>query len=295
MELDPYTSLWISNSALNDFAKCPRAYFIKNIYRDKNSSKVSLVTPATTLGTVVHEVLEKLGMTESDKRINFSYNNVFEDIWENYIGELGGFTSKEEELTFKERGKRMIKRVADHPGVLLNKSFNRALSLKFPDGLPPRYDFSLEHEIIICGNIDWVEYNPDGTVNIIDFKTGKEEDPTSLQLAIYCLLVENILHRKVKKVSYWYLDREDNPTEVLLPDTEVVQKQILHLALQLKNVREKEQYDCLNSGCISCRQLEPIVNGQAKLVCKRKGKNVYIVRKLSPSNSFASYPSNMRP
>lgn len=294
MALDPYTSLWISNSALNDFIKCPRAYYIGHVYKDKNFSKVSLATPAFSLGNAVHDVLEKLGLTETDKRGNFSYNDIFEEIWENYTGELGGFATKEEEYTYKERGKRMIQRVADNPGPLLNKSFNHALSLRFPiDKPPPNYDFSLEHGLILCGNIDWVEYNSDGTVNIIDFKTGKEEDPTSLQLAIYCLLVQNILHKKVAKVSYWYLGREDYPTEILLPDTEVVAKQILHLALQLKDIRFKREYDCLNGGCMSCRQLEPIVNGQAKLVCKRKGKNVYMVAKIPRSNenfseSFAS-------
>ena len=41
MAQDKYSALWISHSRINDFKTCPRAYFLKYIYRNpKNGHKI---------------------------------------------------------------------------------------------------------------------------------------------------------------------------------------------------------------------------------------------------------------
>lgn len=86
--------------------------------------------------------------------------------------------------------------------------------------------------IILCGKVDWLEYLPENdNLHIIDFKTGvHDEKPDSLQLLIYCLLVKNLQPRKVKKISFWYLDRQDEPTEMILPDLDEAHSNVLELA-----------------------------------------------------------------
>ena len=89
----------------------------------------------------------------------------------------------------------MIKRVSDNPGPLLNKALR--LKDKDPNFPMPRFKLSEENDILLCGKIDWLEYiEKDNSVNIIDFKTGmNDESPNSLQLPIYCLLVKNCQRR----------------------------------------------------------------------------------------------------
>lgn len=68
---DKYTAVWVSHSSMGDFIKCPRAYYLKNVYKDpKTKRKINIVTPSLSLGVSVHEVLEGLGDFPSEERMN---------------------------------------------------------------------------------------------------------------------------------------------------------------------------------------------------------------------------------
>jgi len=67
MAKDKYTAVWTSHSSIGDFLKCPRAYFLKNMYKDpKTGRKIALVNPALSLGQIVHEVIEGLSVLPVD-------------------------------------------------------------------------------------------------------------------------------------------------------------------------------------------------------------------------------------
>ena len=153
--------------------------------------------------------------------------------WSLISSDRGGLANAHEEAEYKERGISMLQRVIAHPGPLLNKT----LTLPSPDGMPPHYTLSQKDGIVLCGKIDWLEYNAtDDTINIIDFKTGKnEESSDSLQLPIYYLLVTNLQRRKVAKICYWYIERDDEPTNMTLPHLDEARKLILELALRIKD------------------------------------------------------------
>lgn len=170
----------------------------------------------------------------------------------------------------------MVRRVMDHPGPLLKK----ALKLFSLDELPPRYTLSKEANILLCGKIDWLEYLPeDNSVHIIDFKTGKNDDVgDALQIPIYCLLVRNLQNRNVKKFSYWYVDRENEPREMPLPDFEDAHKRVLSLALKIKNMRQERAYSCSRGGCYACRPLEEILEGKCKFIGTRGYQDIYITQ-----------------
>jgi len=69
---------WISNSSIGDFLKCPRSYFLKNVYKNENGKKIALINPHLTLGQVVHETLESLAILKCEERFNSSLLNKFE-------------------------------------------------------------------------------------------------------------------------------------------------------------------------------------------------------------------------
>ena len=270
--------LWVSHSSIHDYLVCPRAYWIRHLYRNpKTNNKVNLINPSLALGSIVHQVLESLSVVKAEDRLKQPLLEQYEKAWERISGENGGFTSSEEELEYKNRGAIMINRVLFHPGPIEQK----AVKLTSPDSLPPRFYLSQEDGIILCGKIDWLEYSPaDNSVHIIDFKTGKnEEDEDSLQLPIYALLVKNCQNRPVNKISYWYLESDNNPKEMPFPDLEKAHEKVLSIAKEIRSAREKGNMICPKGGCFACRGLEQVVAGKAKFLRTEDYQDIFILPK----------------
>ncbi|HUQ85636.1 MAG TPA: PD-(D/E)XK nuclease family protein [Candidatus Limnocylindrales bacterium] len=262
MPKDKYSAVWVSNSSIGDFISCERLYYLRNVYKDPTTGhKVNIINPSLALGQTVHEVLEALSILPQNERFSKSLIEKYDEVFKKVAGKLGGFKTAEQEEETKTRGIKMLKRVMDHPGPLLQKA------IKIPKELP-NYYLSQEANIILCGKIDWLEYLPStDTLHIIDFKTGKnDENPNSLQLPIYYLLVENCQKRLVSKASYWYLDRDDTPLEMSLPDKDEAYERVLDLAKKVKQARLIGEYVCKKGGCFSCLPFEAILNREAEFV-----------------------------
>lgn len=261
---EKYTATWVSHSSINDFLSCPRAYYLNNIYRDaRTHHKIQLISPPLALGQIVHQVLESLSVLPTEDRFRESLIKQYETAWSSISGKRGGFTSSAQENEYKQRGADMLRRVMKNPGPL------QSLAVKINQDLP-QYWLSQQDEIMLCGKIDWLEYLPDqDAVHIIDFKTGqRKENIDSLQLPIYHLLVHNTQHRKVAKVSYWYLADSDIPQEQVLPDLDQSEKDVLLIAKKIKLQRKLNVFKCPHGGqgCRACRPLEAIVQGKAEFV-----------------------------
>lgn len=279
---DKYAATWVSHTSISDFLRCPRAYFLKNVYRDpKTRHKIKLMSPSLALGSAVHEVLESLSVLPKLSRFSESLIAKFEKSWAKVSDKKGGFTSAELEHKYKMRGQEMLRRVMSNPGPI------SGLAVKIQMDLP-QFWLSEEDNIILCGKIDWLEYLPDtDSVHIIDFKTGRvEEDPASLQLSIYHLLAHHCQKYKVSKASYWYLDNSDELTPKQLPDLETARKSILDIARQVKLARQLERFKCAQGeGCFSCRPMEAIINHQAEFVHSDEyNYDVYILNKEEAEN-----------
>lgn len=254
---DKYSATWVSHSSMGDFIKCPRLYYLHNVYKDpKTNRKMSIVTPYMSLGIAVHNVLEGLGQFPSESRMDRDLLAWFLSEWEKVSGKKGGFTDPVMEEEFKERGKRMIETAVKNPRFLINKR------IKLPQGnMPCNFYLSEEDNIILNGLVDWIEYLDDDTLHLIDFKTGKhEEKETSLQLPIYLLLCNALQKRKVSKASYWYLE-SDKFVEKELPDADVAREEVYKIAKKVKEARDKKEFICPegDSGCIHCKDYEAIL------------------------------------
>ena len=221
-----------------------------------------LMQPPLALGQVVHEVIESLSLLPSTQRFSRSLLTKYDQAWGRVSGPLGGFTDAEEEKRLKSRGAAMIQRIIDNPGPLVNRAIKIRQDL-------PHYWLSEEDNIILCGKIDWLEYlEATQSVHIIDFKTGKfDEDPDSLQLPIYLLLTQNCQSHPVSRASYWYLDRDDAPAMITLPDSKEAHKRIFAIAQKIQLARKLEHFKCPRTGgCRVCRPYEAIISGAATFV-----------------------------
>jgi ATP-dependent helicase/DNAse subunit B len=275
---DKFKATWVSHSSIGDFLKCPRAYYLKNIYKDpKSKNKIQITSAPLSLGSAVHEVVESLSSIPTKDRFKNSLLEKFDNAWKKYSGKKGGFVSDEQEEEYKNEGRDMIRKIIKNPGVL------KKLSVKIKEDLP-YYWISEEDNIILCGKIDWLEYLPetDG-VHVIDFKTSKkEEDVKSLQLPIYHLLVTNTQQRKVEKVSYWYLRLSDDLKEKELPNLEEAHEKVLTVAKKIKTARKLNVFKCPEgeNGCFACKPMESVIRGEAEFVgVGGYNRDVYIINK----------------
>lgn len=272
---DKYTAVWVSHSSIGDYLKCPRAYFLKNVYRDpKTNHKVSIMSPALALGQSVHEVVESLSILPTENRFTQPLLDKFDQAWAKIAGHKGGFKNEAQEQEIKQRGINMLNRITDNPGPLASKAVKIRQDL-------PYYWLSEEDNIILCGKIDWLEYLPDtDSVHILDFKTGKyDENPDSLQLPIYYLLVKNCQNRGVTKASYWYLDRDNAPKESPLPNSDESHQKVLSIAKKIALARKLNHFQCpKTTGCRDCLSLEAVVSGRATFVGLNDfGQDIYVL------------------
>ena len=260
---DKYSATWLSHSSITDYLKCPRAYYLKNMYRDpKNNHKIAIMQPALALGQTVHSVVESLSTLPVEERLKESLISKFEKAWESVTGKKGGFTNEEEEEKYKKRGVEMMERIMANPGPVLKKAIKIRQEL-------PYFWLSEEQNIILCGKLDWLEYMEDvDSVRIIDFKTGKfDEDPDSLQLPIYTLLAHNCQTKKVYGAQYWYLNRDTTPVDVDLPSEEDATKRLMDIARTVALARKLGRFVCQQKdGCAACRPYEMILNGKAEFI-----------------------------
>ena len=285
---DKYDAVWVSYSSISDFQQCPRAYYLKNIYKNpETGNKIQLATPALSLGQSVHEVIESLSVLPAEKRFKEPLLKKFDQAWKKVSDKIGGFFDDKTEQRFKKLGEEMLQKVIKSPGPV------GELAIKIKEDLP-NYWLSEEDNIILCGKVDWLQYLPDeNEVRVLDFKTGKNREKSdSLQLPIYLLLVTNTQQRTVAGMSYWYLRLAEQPEEVELPSLEDAHQQILTIAKEISLARKLERFRCPQgeNGCVYCRPLERIISGEAELVGENKNfkKDIFAFPDL-PADEDSSY------
>jgi ATP-dependent helicase/DNAse subunit B len=259
-----YGATWVSHSSMGDFLKCPRAYFLHNVYKDPETGhKINITNPALALGQSVHEVLEGLALLPAEKRFEKSLIDQFQIAWKKVSGKWGGFKSADEEMEVKKRGEAMLARVEAHPEPLKEKALRMKQEL-------PNFYLDEANNIILCGKIDWMQYVPENdSIHILDFKTGKnEEKEDSLQLPIYVLLLNALQKRAVTGASYWYVDKDDAPVEKPLPELANAREQVLAVAREVKKARDTKVFTCPRGakGCFACKPFEAILAGEAEYV-----------------------------
>lgn len=250
-------AIFLSNTTLRDFLNCPRAFYLKNIYRDpKSGYKIQIASPYLTLGAVVHDVI-KWFLQNQEQLSLINIEDHYRNLWQKYRGKKGGFTSLEEEVTFGKRGLAMLKN--------FTQNF-RKLEKPLPLMQFPKYP--LAENIILHGNMDFVGQLPDGTLHVVDFKTGSKDEDDPIQLYIYAILAENNFRKDVTKASFWYLDRDDYPKEIVLDELEPKIEWLRGKGLEIKKAIEANKWICVKGKdlCQECKAYEAILEGKGEHV-----------------------------
>lgn len=288
MDDDKYKAIWLSYSGMKDFTNCPRAYYFRYVYKNpRTGKKVSIAKPALSLGQVVHSVLDQISTLPSADRFQMPLVDRYEAEWKTITGKKGGFSNVDEEEMYKSRGEAMVSRLAQHPGIL------KLPAVKIKEQLP-YYWISKDENLILCGKIDWLQYDEKSdSVHIIDFKTGKgKEHDGSLQLPIYYLLTTHCQKREVAGASYWYLESDNDPVTVQLPNAKDSERQIMEIGLRLKLARQLNHFKCISDdkmGCRYCAPLQAVVEGKGEFVGNSNwGDEIYYLSSQAMSLSTGS-------
>ena len=259
---------YISYSAISDFLRCPGLYRWKYQYRNpKTNCKVEISNPGLILGIIFEVVRKRLSSVTAEQRtLDFALRELdrFFELWLAAFG----FNNQEEEEMIRSRGRALLTRFFSKPKYILGE--NLGGFIKIPYKKSP--------SIFLCGATDWVEDNGDGTLAIIDFKPGiQEEKANSLQLPIYKYLVEQKFGKPVSKTFYWYLDKDPDPREVYCNSYESDLELVFSHGDSLIKSVENNNFICRESPdwCNDCQKFVQISTGRAKLLYTEMSNSLY--------------------
>ena len=196
-----------SFSQLAAFSNCPLQYKFAFVLKiPVPTDKASLIF-GRVLHNVLNEFLEPLldskqafqnSLFGETKVVNLNDKillEIYERRWQ-----PDGYNNKEERDNYYLKGKK-----------ILNSFFERLATEGQPDVLFLEKNFTFKiGEGVIKGAIDRVDRLTDGTLEIIDYKTGnpkeKLEYSDKRQLILYKIFLEEFLNIKANLLSYYYLE-----------------------------------------------------------------------------------------
>jgi putative RecB family exonuclease len=76
-----------------------------------------------------------------------------------------------------------------------------------PLGVEPYFQVEAAPGITLFGRVDRIDEEPDGSLHLIDYKTGADADEVDArQLRLYAIMAEQSLGKPVTGLSFWYLN-----------------------------------------------------------------------------------------
>ncbi len=302
---DKYKAIWLSHSSYENYIKCPRLYYLANIYKDPHTkNKISVTSPYIALGVAVHTVLEPLMYIKAENRKEINLIMKYDEAFNYWRGDMGGWQDKEEEYSFYKRGKVMIEKVKKNfeskDDFILNQKSIRS-SLYYKGDMIPNIILEERENIILCGSIDWIAYSKNPLkskpeIIVLDFKTGRnEESEESKQLLLYKILFESLQDKwQVDRYAYYYLDKDEiiykdwQEGKELKEKIEEIKKEFIRIGVEIRDkryqcfyskddkyieryiVREnfEDNFKCPfgSSGCRNCIPYEKVLRREAKYV-----------------------------
>jgi len=178
--------------------------------------------PQDTVGTCVHSTLTALFQLPPQERSEERLLALFRERWQGLSPRYRRMPGVEE---LRQRAEGLLRDFARGGGLM-----GRPLLLE------PYFQVSLAPDVLLLGRPDRVDEEPDGSLHIIDYKTGEPpEEVDAVQLRLYAIMVHAGLHRPVARVSFWYLDGGRVWTARLSPqDVRQAGEEALALARQMQ-------------------------------------------------------------
>lgn len=242
-DIGPVT--YLSYSQIETFRLCPLHYKLKYLLHIPNEQSASL-----SFGISIHNAMRDF------YQLHANGNKVTKKMLLNLLATHwvhAGYENKKYEAEMKKRGEKYI---SDYFTKQFDKK-TQIIALEQPFIVPLDTE---EHGLKIGGKIDRMDVLPDGTVEIIDYKTGrmpsKREVDTNLQLSMYALAACEIpgapfgrLPENIKLTLYFFDTNERISTYRTKDQLEAAKEAIRAVARDI----ETSDFQCShNILCHSC-------------------------------------------
>ncbi|MBN2177137.1 MAG: PD-(D/E)XK nuclease family protein [Demequinaceae bacterium] len=227
----------LSPSRASDFRQCPLLFRLRTI--DQVPEPPSA---AATQGTLVHSVLEKLFDLPARVRTLEAAIGMLRPAWDELLTRNPGLgtlheTSEEVEDWLGEAAQKLETYFTlENPQRLEPDAREQFLEWQMPEGP------------LLRGIIDRVDVAPDGSIRIVDYKTGKAPAPqygqqAKFQMRFYALLVSHLRGRLPSVLQLLYL--KDGGTFALHPtdeDLDLVQHEILEVWAAIRDAATRSEW-----------------------------------------------------
>ncbi len=226
---------------LRMFETCPRQY--KFTYVDDLAKEYKKPKPYLTMGAHVHNALKDFyEQLDLESR---TYEELEKILRRRWTENRKGFSDKDDEAKWGTKALNMLRLFVHRMDVSVD-----------PAMLEDYYDVELDESLKLIGRIDRADELEDGSLHVIDYKTGKfdPEDVSDLQLILYALIVSANQKKPVTKASYLYLQTWDWHT------IDVGQDEAEHAVEMVKEQVEKIKQESefapqVNKYCKNCDYL----------------------------------------
>jgi len=202
----------LSFTQVDTYLRCPQMYQYRFVFRLPTRPR-----PQMQFGRILHEALkDALGSIEQDRPLTWEMvDSAYVAAWARER-----FCAPEQAPSLQDLGRLYLRRAYDAGDLSKPLLLEQAFSLRV-DGLR------------LTGRIDRVDRHPDGSYEVIDYKTGStkraNELQRDLQLGVYALAAREVFRFDPLSLSYYYLETTervtvDKPKERLEEDRQTIVK-----------------------------------------------------------------------
>ncbi|HEY49346.1 MAG TPA: PD-(D/E)XK nuclease family protein [Dehalococcoidia bacterium] len=230
-----------SSFKLSMFRQCPRHY--KFHYIDDLKTVYAKPRPYFTMGDHIHAALKDfLSIVPVEERNVSRLEGLLREKWRR---NRSGFKNLDDEKMWGEKALNQMRWFAQNQDLTVT-----------PLMVEEFHETVLSPKITLIGKIDRVDQEADGSLHIIDYKTGKiPEELDRTQLYIYALILAREQKLPVTKVTYLYLDAGEFQTiQPTITDLEQAADYVVEAVERI--LAEKKYPATINSYCGTCDFLE---------------------------------------
>lgn len=227
---------YLSVSQIETFQICPLHYKLRYIYKLPTEP-----TSSISFGIAMHCALRDFYKDVIDGK-KPSESLILGSLEKNWVNE--GYSNKKHKKEFFEKGKRYLKEY-------LKQTFDLK---RLPRLMEEKFTMNLGNGLKIGGTFDRVDELPDGSIEIIDYKTGEsvptqKEVDKDLQLGVYALaatkMKSSIFNKKPEEVKlslYYFEGQQKITTTRTAKDLEKLEKELF----EIKEEIETSDFKCSN-------------------------------------------------
>jgi putative RecB family exonuclease len=217
---------YLSPSSIAVFKQCRQRY--KFLHIDKLGVKYGKPRPYFTMANHVHDTLKEfLSLQPVGLRNAATAEELLRKNWQRY---RLGFRDTDDEKRWAEKALAQLRAFVNIQDVGAQ-----------PIMMEEMVEAEISTGLVLRGRIDRVDKEPDGTLHIIDYKTGNTAGETDWeQLELHALILSKRLTWPVNKISYLYLGNSTMmSTAISTDDLRQVYWRVLTTA---NTIRQEKQF-----------------------------------------------------